>query len=130
MWFRLGRIDDGLSPIREGYLAGKRLLKSTRKFTALLAFNDLSAIGAINAFRDFGKRIPEDISVVGFDDIQAATIIQPALTTIRQPLTRMGVLAASEVLARIENADMEPHRIVVEPELIIRQSTTACSGGK
>ena len=79
---QLERIDDGLDPIREGYNAGKRLLDATQKFTALLAFNDLSAIGAIHAFRDAGKQIPQQISVVGFDDIQAATIVQPTLTTI------------------------------------------------
>jgi LacI family transcriptional regulator len=126
---QLKRIDDGLNPIREGYIAGKQLLKASQGFTALVAFNDLSAIGAINVLRDAGKRIPEDISVIGFDDIQAATIIQPALTTIRQPLTRMGVVAASEILARIENPDMEPRNIVIKPELVIRQSTVVCPQG-
>jgi LacI family transcriptional regulator len=92
----------------------------------LLAFNDLSAIGAMHAFRDAGKRIPDDISVIGFDDVQAASIIQPALTTIRQPLARMGMLAASEILARIEDAQSEPRSILIEPELIIRQSSGAC----
>jgi len=123
---QLKRIDDGLNPLREGYIAGKRLLKAPQRFTALLAFNDLSAIGAIHAFRDAGKRIPEEISVVGFDDIQAATIVQPALTTVRQPLIRMGMLAASEILASIEDAKLEPRRISIEPELVIRQSTAAC----
>jgi LacI family transcriptional regulator len=123
---QLKRIDDGLDPIREGYVAGKRLLSASQKFTALLAFNDMSAIGAINAFRDAGKRIPEEISVVGFDDIQAATIVHPALTTVRQPLIRMGMLAATELLTIIENAQGEPRRIAIEPELVIRQSTAAC----
>ena len=126
---QLKRIEDGLNPIHEGYVAGKQLLKTSQRFTALMAFNDLSAIGAINAFRDSGKRIPEDISVVGFDDIQAATIVQPTLTTIRQPLTRMGVLAATEVLALIEKARMEPRRIFIKPELVIRQSTVSCPQG-
>ena len=123
---QLKRIDDGLNPIREGYVAGKRLLKVSQKFTALLAFNDLSAIGAIHAFRDAGKRVPEDISVVGFDDVQAATIVQPALTTVRQPLIQMGMLAASELLASIEGSKSEPHQILIKPELVIRQSTAAC----
>jgi LacI family transcriptional regulator len=122
----LKRIDDGLNPLREGYIAGKQLLKASQRFTALMAFNDLSAIGAINAFRDAGKRIPEDISVIGFDDIQAATIIQPTLTTIRQPLTRMGVLAAQELLERIENAGIETRNILIKPELVIRQSSVVC----
>jgi LacI family transcriptional regulator len=102
------------------------LLKVSQKFTALLAFNDLSAIGAIHAFRDAGKRVPEDISVVGFDDVQAATIVQPALTTVRQPLIQMGMLAASELLASIEGSKSELHQIFIKPELVIRQSTAAC----
>ena len=126
---QLKRIDDGLNPIREGYIAGKQLLKASEKFTALMAFNDFSAIGAIHAFHDAGKRIPEDISVIGFDDIQAATIIQPALTTIRQPLARMGVLAATELLERIENASMDTRSILIKPELVIRESSIACPQG-
>lgn len=123
---QLKRLDHGLNPIREGYVAAEQLLRSDRPFTALLAFNDLSAIGAIHAFREAGKRIPDDISVVGFDDVQAASIIQPALTTIRQPLARMGMLAATEILARIEGAQPEPRNLLIEPELIIRQSTAPC----
>lgn len=126
---QLKRIDDGLNPLREGYIAAERLLKSTRKFTALLAFNDLSAIGAINAFHDAGRRIPEEISVVGFDDIKAAAIVHPALTTVRQPLEQMGMLAASELLTSIEDAKGEPRQISIEPELVIRQSTAACPRG-
>jgi LacI family transcriptional regulator len=121
--------DDGLSPIREGYVAGNQLLQASRKFTAVLAFNDLSAIGAINAFRDAGKRIPEEISVVGFDDVPAATIVHPSLTTIHQPLSRMGRLAATEILASIENTDLKPRRILIEPELVIRQSSAVCPAG-
>jgi len=103
------------------------LLKAKRPFTALLAFNDLSAIGAIHAFRDAGKQIPEDVSVVGFDDIQAATIVQPTLTTVRQPLARMGMLAASEMLASIEDAHLQPRCISIEPELVIRNSSAVCA---
>jgi LacI family transcriptional regulator len=118
--------DDGLCPVHEGIIAGNQLLKASRGFTAVLAFNDLSAIGAINAFRDAGKRIPEEISVVGFDDIPAATIVHPSLTTVHQPLSQMGRLAATEILARIENTDLEPRRILLEPELVIRQSSAVC----
>jgi LacI family transcriptional regulator len=123
---QLQRVDNGLNPIREGYIAAEALLKAGRPFTALLAFNDLSAIGAIHAFQNAGKRIPEDISVVGFDDIQAATIVRPTLTTVRQPLARMGMLAASEMLASIEDVNMRPRRISIEPELVIRHSSAAC----
>ena len=123
---QLERIDDGLNPIREGHVAGEQLLKAKRSFTALLAFNDLSAIGAMNAFRDAGKQVPEEISVVGFDDISAATLVRPSLTTVRQPLTQMGVMAATELLAQIEDSRREPRRISVKPELVIRQSSAIC----
>jgi LacI family transcriptional regulator len=89
----------------------------------------MSAIGAIHAFRDAGKRVPEEISVVGFDDIQAATIVQPALTTVRQPLIRMGMLAATELLAIIEDANLQPRQISIQPELVIRQSSATCPRG-
>lgn len=123
---QLERIDEGLSPIREGYIAGSQLLKASQRFTAVLAFNDLSAIGAINAFHDAGKRIPEEISVVGFDDVPAATIVHPSLTTIHQPLNRMGRLAATEILDSIENTELKPRRILIKPELVIRQSSAVC----
>jgi LacI family transcriptional regulator len=123
---QLVRLDNSMNPIREGYIAAQQLLQAKRPFTALLAFNDMSAIGAINAFREAGKQVPEEISVVGFDDVQAATIVHPALTTIRQPLTQMGMLAASEILASIENPELEPRHILIDPELVIRQSTAVC----
>jgi LacI family transcriptional regulator len=120
---QLRRIDEGLNPIREGYIAAQQLLSSKMPFTALMAFNDLSAIGAINAFREAGKRIPEDISVVGFDDIKVATVFQPSLTTVQQPLTEMGTMAAQEILASIENSTLDSRSIVVPPQLIVRQSS-------
>jgi LacI family transcriptional regulator len=120
---QLERIDGGLNAIGEGYAAAQHLLHVKEPFTALLAFNDLSAIGAINAFREAGKRVPEDISVVGFDDIQTATVFQPSLTTVRQPLTEMGTLAATEILASIENPTLEQRHIVIEPGLSVRQSS-------
>lgn len=123
---QLIRIEEGLNPIREGYHAAQELLRSKVSFTALMAFNDLSAIGAINAFREAGKRIPEDISVVGFDDIKIATVFQPSLTTVQQPLTEMGTMAAQEILSSIEDSTLDPRSILVQPQLIVRQSTGPC----
>jgi len=108
-----------------GYQVARKLLASGEPFTALFAFNDISAIGAIQALREAGRRIPEDVSVVGFDDIQSAAFQNPALTTVRQPLRQMGLLAAETLLKRIAApADAPyPKEIVVTPELIVRGST-------
>jgi LacI family transcriptional regulator len=116
--------EDSPSP-RVGYRVVKRLLQSGEAFTAILAFNDVSALGAIRAVFEAGLRVPEDVSVVGFDDIQSAEFQHPGLTTIRQPLRKMGQTAAEVVLQRVRGSARErwPHEIVVEPELIVREST-------
>jgi len=117
---------DGESPTPEpGYQMTCKLLKSGAKFTALFAFNDISALGAIRALRDAGRRVPEDVSVIGFDDIQSAAYQNPGLTTIRQPLRQMGMTAAETLVERINapKGAEYPKNIVVEPELIVRGST-------
>ncbi|HKG23646.1 MAG TPA: LacI family DNA-binding transcriptional regulator [Blastocatellia bacterium] len=117
---------EGDSPSPEvGYLAAKRLLAASEPFTALFAFNDISAIGAIRAFQEAGRRVPEDISVIGFDDVDSAAFHNPALTTIRQPLWQMGRLAAETLLQRIADGPGSPYPelVTVEPELVVRQST-------
>lgn len=109
----------------EGFLHAAKLLEGGERFTALLAFNDMSAIGAIRAFCDAGYSIPNDISVVGFDDVQTAAYQNPRLTTVRQPLRRMGEAAAISLLERIGNPSIRPREILVTPELIVRESTAA-----
>jgi DNA-binding LacI/PurR family transcriptional regulator len=112
-----------------GYEAAVRLLKQSSDFTALLAFNDVCAIGAIRAFRESGMRVPKDVSVVGFDDIYEAAYHIPALTTIKQPLRRMGMLAAETLVQRISEPATETAPFLqVEPELIVRESTTKLAG--
>jgi len=120
---------EGDSPSPElGYVAARKLLDNGAEFTALFAFNDVSAIGAIRAFREASLRVPEDISVIGFDDIYNAAFFSPALTTIRQPLKEMGRLAAELVVRRISNSRAEyPREMVVKPELIVRQSACPAS---
>lgn len=106
-----------------GYPVVHKLLASKQPFTALVAFNDLSAIGSIRALQDANLRVPQDVSVIGFDDIKAAAFTLPRLTTISQPLTEMGRLATQSLLGRI-NGDTEPgDEIVVEPKLVVREST-------
>jgi LacI family transcriptional regulator len=106
-----------------GYPVVQRLLAQKRTFTALVSFNDIAAIGAIRAFRDHGIRVPEDVSVVGFDDIQGAAYHNPSLTTIRQPLHAMGTTAARMLLQRIRGGADVPDLTAIVPELIIREST-------
>jgi len=98
----------------------------------LFAFNDLSAIGAIGALREKGLQVPGDVSVVGFDDIQSAAFQNPALTTVRQPLRKMGMIAAETVLRRIARPGLDavPQRVMVEPELVVRESTAGVAGRK
>jgi len=106
-----------------GYPYAKELLARQEHFTALFAYNDISAIGSICAFQEAGLRVPEDISVVGFDDIQNAAYINPALTTVRQPLVKMGEIAARTLLDRIEGRAKYVPEITIAPELVARRST-------
>ena len=119
------QLEGELASPQLGYRVTKRLLERKERFTALFAFNDISAIGAIGALRDAKLEVPRDVSVVGFDDIQSAAFQNPRLTTIRQPLKKMGAIAAETLLRRIArpNDDSYPREIVVEPELILREST-------
>jgi LacI family transcriptional regulator len=110
-----------------GYPFAKALLARRQPFTALFAYNDISAIGAIRAFQEAGFRVPEDISVVGFDDIKISVYNNPALTTVRQPLEKMGEIAARALLNHIENREAYVPHISVEPEFVVRESTARAS---
>ena len=115
---------EGVDPTPQlGYPFAKQLLARLRPFSALFAYNDISAIGSIRAFQDAGLRVPEDLSVVGFDDIQIAAHNYPSLTTVRQPLQKMGELAARTLLNRIESRGNFVPEIAVEPEFVVRNST-------
>ena len=107
-----------------GFKPMKALLEKHRNFTAIFCFNDISAIGAIRALKDSGCSVPQDVSIVGFDDIQSAAYSTPSLTTVRQPLMEMGKRGAQVLLHRIAHRDEEyPAEIVMEPELVVREST-------
>lgn len=106
-----------------GYPFAKQLLARKQPFTALFAYNDISAIGSICAFQEAGLRVPDDLSVVGFDDIQSAGYFSPPLTTVRQPLQKMGEIAARTLLDRIEGRVKYVQEIAIEPELVVRRST-------
>jgi DNA-binding LacI/PurR family transcriptional regulator len=106
-----------------GYPFAKQLLARRQPFTALFAYNDISAIGSIWAFHEAGLRVPDDISVVGFDDIAGSAYANPGLTTVRQPLVKMGQIAAQTVVDLIEGRGEYVPEIAIEPEFVIRQST-------
>jgi LacI family transcriptional regulator len=106
-----------------GYPYVKQLLARKKPFTALFAYNDISAIGAIRAIQEEGLRIPSDISVVGFDDIPWAAFNTPSLTTVRQPLDRMGKMAAETLIRMIEHPGEQVSEIAIEPTLVVREST-------
>jgi len=106
-----------------GFVPTNELIARGGEFTALLCFNDIAAIGAIRALINHGQHVPEDVSIVGFDDMQGAAFHIPSLTTIRQPLQEMGKVAARILLQRIRGQATIPDLVPIHPELIIREST-------
>jgi LacI family transcriptional regulator len=119
---QLELLESGSSQTEAGRIVAEDLLRRDRPFTALVAFNDISALGAMTALREAGRKVPEDVSVMGFDDIEFASIAYPPLTTIRQPLQEMGATAA-ELLIRKLADDGSVQDIRLRPELIVRSST-------
>jgi DNA-binding LacI/PurR family transcriptional regulator len=107
-----------------GHLPVKAFMAKKHDFTAMFCFNDTAAIGAMRALGEAGLRIPEDVSVIGFDDIMIAAYQRPSLTTIRQPLRAMGTIAARTLLEKIANPEERfPAEIVMRPELVVRESS-------
>lgn len=104
------------------YNATRHLLARPEPPTALFAANDLSAFGAMNAVREAGLRIPEDVSVVGFDDIPQASITYPKLTTVHQPLVQMGRTAVELLLEQLEQPGRPPRHVTLATHLVIRDS--------
>jgi DNA-binding LacI/PurR family transcriptional regulator len=118
------QLDRDLTSPELGYPVVEQLLAHHRSFTAVVSFNDMSAIGSLRALHDAQLRVPQDVSVVGFDDIKGAAFQTPSLTTVRQPLHYMGTLAADILLGQLRSAaGAPPSDVSVEPELVIREST-------
>jgi LacI family transcriptional regulator len=95
------------------------------KFTGLVVANDQMALGAIAAIHELGLRIPEDISIVGFDDIPESAYFLPALTTVHQDFEALGEQSVELLVALIKNPETPIHQRVLYPELIIRNSTAS-----
>ena len=108
-----------------GYEAAQKLLRLPRRPTAIFASNDLSAFGAMEAIREHGLKMPDDMSIVGFDDIPQALTAHPKLTTVQQPLEQMGRVAARMLLEQIENPDRSVRKVTLATHLIIRDSCRA-----
>ncbi len=106
-----------------GYLATQRLLPLNPD--AIFAASDVMALGVLRALRDAGRRVPEEVAVVGFDDLPFAARTEPPLTTIRQSIQGLGQLAADTLIAMVEEATTQPRRITLPTELVIRSSCGA-----
>jgi LacI family transcriptional regulator len=118
---------DPMSSFESGFKLTEELIRQKRPFTALLAFDDMSAFGAIRALNRAGIRVPEQCSVIGFDDVATSALYTPSLTTIRQPMEAMGASSVGIVVDGI-NAVLEKREVgathrKVAPELVVREST-------
>jgi DNA-binding LacI/PurR family transcriptional regulator len=109
--------DDG------GHDAARRLLEREPDLTAIFAANDLSALGVMNAVAEAGRRVPDDVSVVGFDDLHLSAYTSPPLTTIRQPAVEIATLATEILIGLTRGQQAERMRHLLEPELVVRAST-------
>jgi LacI family transcriptional regulator len=125
--FQLPNRVDPRSGFEGGLELAREMLGTGREFTAVLAFDDLTALGVIRGLAEAGMRVPEECSVVGFDDILPASLATPGLTTIRQPLEEMGLLATKRMLKALEHPPPgETHKArlqMLAPELVVRGSS-------
>jgi DNA-binding LacI/PurR family transcriptional regulator len=125
--FQLPSLGDPISGFEGGLQFSRQMLASGCPFTAVLAFDDLTALGVVRGLTDGGVQVPRDCSVLGFDDVLPAAVATPAMTTIRQPLKEMGLLASEWVLRTInashKGIEKAPERHQATPELIVRMST-------
>jgi LacI family transcriptional regulator len=124
---QLPSLEDPASGFEGGLDCARRMLASGRPFTAVLAFDDLTALGVVRGLTEAGLRVPEDRSVLGFDDVLPAAVSTPGITTIRQPLKEMGLLAAQWMLEAVEKREegtaQEPKLHKAQPELVRRMSS-------
>ncbi len=120
---------DANSSFEAGSQLTAELLRRGKPFTALLAYDDVTALGALRALKNKGLRVPEDCSVIGFDDVAQAGLSNPSLSTVRQPMEAMGAMSAGIVLDAIkaveQNRDISVVRRKIPAELVVRESTRA-----
>ena len=123
-----GLIYEGTFFQPDGYAGASAMLDGMSPPTAIFASNDVMAMGVMDAVRNRGLRIPDDISVVGFDNIPQSALVYPPLTTVQQPLEQMGRVATQMLLGILKNPEKDTNRIELPTELIIRASTSALKG--
>jgi LacI family transcriptional regulator len=119
-------VADGAFTPEGGHRAMQALLQLRPRPTAVFASNDLMAVGAVCAAAQAGLRVPDDLSVIGFDDIALAAYCNPPLTTIAQPKQQTGELAARLLMQRIADPSRPLQREILQPSLCLRQSTARC----
>jgi len=113
-------VAEGRFTHQSGIVGARKLIREN--VDAIFAANDITAIGAIQAIKEAGLRVPEDIAVIGFDDLPSSVQITPQLTTVRQPIQQKGITATSLLLDLIEGKIEGPQHILLPTQLIIRQS--------
>jgi LacI family transcriptional regulator len=131
---RVRQLSDALDPV-SGFEGGvqltEELIRSRLKFTALVAFDDLTALGAVRGLVRMGRTAPQDCSIIGFDDVPLAALTTPGLTTIRQPMDEMGSLATQRILDVLQEAgearEVTPDLQLLPPSLVLRDSTSSPS---
>jgi LacI family transcriptional regulator len=128
--FEVRYVLDGDFYAESGYAAMKVLLSLTEPPTAVFAAADLMAVGAIRAIEEAGLRVPEDVAIVGFDDVQIAPLVNPPLTTVRQDKAAIGAAAAGALVAMIDDPLEQPPALVLPVELVVRRSCGAQAGGR
>ncbi|MBI3961208.1 MAG: LacI family DNA-binding transcriptional regulator [Deinococcus sp.] len=119
-----GPVEQGDWSYESGYQTGRRLLKRAPKLKAVFAQNDRMAIAAIRAFRDAGRQVPQNIRVVGYDDVPEARYVHPSLTTMRQPMQEVGRIATQILVETINGKQPEHREVLLKTELIVRESSS------
>jgi LacI family transcriptional regulator len=120
-----GPVAQGDWTAASGYAAARELLQANRRFSALAVANDQMALGAMRALHECGLKIPDDISVAGFDDIPESAYFEPPLTTVRQDFTALGKQSVEYLVEMLRNPDAPLHQRTLYPTLVRRQSTHA-----
>ncbi|HUV59504.1 MAG TPA: substrate-binding domain-containing protein, partial [Desulfatiglandales bacterium] len=108
--------------VKDGYERTKQMLEKDLNFTAIFAYNDMMAFGAMQAIKEKGLRIPEDIGLVGYDDIPFCSLISPSLTTIRLKKKELGAESVKLLLSRINGNRKKPKKIMLDVDIIARET--------